>query len=69
MKQKLDLEIVASDLEEQQIYNLIELYNLPYDNYYNPEDNLVIIKGLEIGEKLLLLLRLTGADIYTSTTK
>lgn len=69
MKQKLDLEIVASDLEEEQIYNLIELYNLPYDNYYNPEDNLVIIKGLEIGEKLLLLLRLTGADIYTSTTK
>lgn len=68
MKQKLDLEIVASDLEEEQIYNLIELYNLPYDNYYNPEDNLVIIKGLEIGEKLLLLLKLTGAEIYTSVS-
>ena len=37
MKQKLDLEIVATEQEEQQIQHLIDLYNLPYDNYTNPD--------------------------------
>ena len=67
MKQKLNLEIVATEQEEQQIQHLIDLYNLPYDNYTNPEDNFYYIQGLVIGEKLLLLLKLTGAEIYTST--
>jgi len=68
MKQKLNLEIVATEQEEQQIQHLIDLYNLPYDDYVNPEDNFYYIKGLVIGKKLLLLLQLTGAEIYTSVS-
>jgi len=66
MKQKLNLEIVATEQEEEQIQALINTYNLSYDAYYNPEENFYYIQGLEIGERLLLLLKLTGAEIYTS---
>ncbi len=68
MKQKLNLEIVATEQEEEQIQALINTYNLSYDAYYNPEENFYYIQGLEIGEKLLLLFKLTGAEIYTSET-
>jgi hypothetical protein len=69
MKQKLDIEIVATPEEEQQIHNLIDFYNLPYEDYVNPEDNFYYIKGLVISKRLLLLLQLTGAEIYTTPSK
>jgi hypothetical protein len=69
MKQKLDIEIVATPEEEQQIHNLIDFYNLPYEDYANPEDNFYYIKGIVISKRLLLLLQLTGAEIYTTPSK
>ena len=64
-----DIEIIATPEEEQQLYDLIKRYNLTYAEYSNPEDDFYYIHAMEVSEHQLLLLRLTGAEIYPRPSK
>ena len=66
---KYDIEIIATPEEEQQLYELIHRLNLKYESYSNPEDDFYYIHAIDASEHQLLLLRLTGAEIYPRPSK
>jgi hypothetical protein len=67
MKHTYNIEYTATDEEHDFIANTIDYYDLKYKQYVNPEDYYYYIEELEIGDKLLTILKLSGAEMYIET--